>query len=218
MLIVSTWNATNLSSPVTFFISFNCAHDTIFLVFSSKTFSTSRDINALMTHNSHTTVSLSYFLRIRRVKQQFTHNLVHPTFSSNTTKIWSRVRVSAPSWPSPPLYPHFNWPSGFWPCVKSCLVGGSDKYYDKDMSQQRICKDTDAIKYIKPRKRNTSQHGPNTRHVRQITLAKQFKPSVLGYNQQRTVLRNTLYAQRIPKRRNYFPHWHIHQHSSPQSQ
>ena len=29
----------------------------------------------------------------------------------------------------PPLYPHFNWPSGFWPCVKSCLVGGSDKYY-----------------------------------------------------------------------------------------
>ena len=28
---------------------------------------------------------------------------------------------------SPPLYPHFNWPSGFWPCVKSCLVGGSDK-------------------------------------------------------------------------------------------
>ena len=31
----------------------------------------------------------------------------------------------------PPLYPHFNWPSGFWPCVKSCLVGGSDKYYNK---------------------------------------------------------------------------------------
>ena len=28
----------------------------------------------------------------------------------------------------PPLYPHFNWPSGFWPCLKSCLVGGSDKY------------------------------------------------------------------------------------------
>ena len=24
--------------------------------------------------------------------------------------------------------PGFNWPSGFWPCVKSCLVGGSDKY------------------------------------------------------------------------------------------
>ena len=30
---------------------------------------------------------------------------------------------------SPPLYPHFNRPSGFWPCVKSCLVGGSDKYW-----------------------------------------------------------------------------------------
>ena len=29
---------------------------------------------------------------------------------------------------SSPLYPHFNRPSGFWPCVKSCLVGGSDKY------------------------------------------------------------------------------------------
>ena len=28
----------------------------------------------------------------------------------------------------PPLYPHFNRPSSFWPCVKSCLVGGSDKY------------------------------------------------------------------------------------------
>ena len=27
----------------------------------------------------------------------------------------------------PPPYPHFNRPSGFWPCVKSCLVGGSDK-------------------------------------------------------------------------------------------
>ena len=27
-----------------------------------------------------------------------------------------------------PFYPHFNRPSGFWPCVKSCLVGGSDKY------------------------------------------------------------------------------------------
>ena len=40
----------------------------------------------------------------------------------------SRDRVSAPSRPSPPLYPHFNRPSGFWPCVKSCLVGGSDKY------------------------------------------------------------------------------------------
>ena len=40
----------------------------------------------------------------------------------------SRVRVSARSRPSPPLYPHFNRPSGFWPCVRSCLVGGSDKY------------------------------------------------------------------------------------------
>ena len=31
---------------------------------------------------------------------------------------------------SPPLYPHFNRLSGFWPCVKSCLVGGSDKYWE----------------------------------------------------------------------------------------
>ena len=40
----------------------------------------------------------------------------------------SRVRVSARSRPFPHLYPHFNRPSGFWACVKSCLVGGSDKY------------------------------------------------------------------------------------------
>ena len=40
----------------------------------------------------------------------------------------SRVRVSTRSRPSLPPYPHFNRPSGFWPCVKSCLVGGSDKY------------------------------------------------------------------------------------------
>ena len=26
------------------------------------------------------------------------------------------------------LIVNFNRPSGFWPCVKSCLVGGSDKY------------------------------------------------------------------------------------------
>ena len=38
------------------------------------------------------------------------------------------VRVSARSRPSPSLYSHFNRPSGFWPCVKSCLVGGSDNY------------------------------------------------------------------------------------------
>ena len=28
----------------------------------------------------------------------------------------------------PPLYPHFNRPSGFWPCVKPCLVGDIGKY------------------------------------------------------------------------------------------
>ena len=28
---------------------------------------------------------------------------------------------------SPFLYPHFNRPLGFWLCVKSCLVGDSDK-------------------------------------------------------------------------------------------
>ena len=39
----------------------------------------------------------------------------------------SRVRVSARSRPFLPFYLHFNWPSGFWACVKSCLVGASDK-------------------------------------------------------------------------------------------
>ena len=29
---------------------------------------------------------------------------------------------------SPSLNPHHNQPFGHWPCVKSCLVGGSDKY------------------------------------------------------------------------------------------
>ena len=48
----------------------------------------------------------------------------------------SRVRVSARSRSSLPLYPHFNRPSGFWPCVKSCLVGGSDKYHTET---GRIC-------------------------------------------------------------------------------
>ena len=34
---------------------------------------------------------------------------------------------SARSRSSPPLYPYFNRPLGFWPCVKSYLVEGSDK-------------------------------------------------------------------------------------------
>ena len=38
-----------------------------------------------------------------------------------------RVRASTRSWP-PPLYPHFNRPSGFWSCVKPCLVGDIGKY------------------------------------------------------------------------------------------
>ena len=59
--------------------------------------------------------------------------------------------------------------------------------HDKDsMTQHSICKDTNTIKYIKPRMRNTFPHEPNTRHVRQIIPANQFKPSVLGYNLQRT--------------------------------
>ena len=41
--------------------------------------------------------------------------------------------------------------------------------HDKDiMTQYGICKDTDAINYIKLRMRNTSQHELNTRYVRQI--------------------------------------------------
>ena len=54
--------------------------------------------------------------------------LTHWTHIALSGSMTSRIRVSARSRPSPPLYPHFNWPSGFWPCVKSCLVGGSDKY------------------------------------------------------------------------------------------
>ena len=32
---------------------------------------------------------------------------------------------------SPSLYPHFNRPSGFWPCVKSCLVGWQRQIIDQ---------------------------------------------------------------------------------------
>ena len=53
-------------------------------------------------------------------------HLIHIALSGSMT---SRVRVSARFQPSPPLYPHSNQPSGFWPCIKSCLVGGSDKYH-----------------------------------------------------------------------------------------
>ena len=45
---------------------------------------------------------------------------------SSTDKLGSSLG-SFPT--SPPLYPHFHRPSGFWPGVKSCLVGGSDKYW-----------------------------------------------------------------------------------------
>ena len=54
--------------------------------------------------------------------------LTHESHIALSGSMTSRVRVSARSRPSPPFYPHFNRPSGFWPCVKSCLVGGSDKY------------------------------------------------------------------------------------------
>ena len=54
--------------------------------------------------------------------------LTHWTHIALSGSMTSRVRVSARFRPSPPLYPHFNRPSGFWPCIKSCMVGGSDKY------------------------------------------------------------------------------------------
>ena len=54
--------------------------------------------------------------------------LIPSTYIALSGSMTSRVWVSARSRPSPPLYPHFNWPSGFWSCVKSCLVGGSEKY------------------------------------------------------------------------------------------
>ncbi len=56
--------------------------------------------------------------------------LIRPTlhlvgrWAAQTSRVW----VSARYQPSPPLYSHFNRPLGFWLCVKSCLVGDSDKY------------------------------------------------------------------------------------------
>ena len=40
----------------------------------------------------------------------------------------------APGHPSP--NPHFNRPLGHWPCVKSCLVGGSNKYRPRDFEKE----------------------------------------------------------------------------------
>ena len=40
----------------------------------------------------------------------------------------NRVRALVRARPSPPLISTLSWLSGHWPCVKSCLVGGSDKY------------------------------------------------------------------------------------------
>ena len=52
--------------------------------------------------------------------------LVKPTLHlvSRWAAQTSRVRVSAHALPSPPLTPHYN----HWPYVRSCLVGGSNKY------------------------------------------------------------------------------------------
>ena len=49
---------------------------------------------------------------------------------------------------SPPHYPHFNRPSGFWPCVKSCLVGGSDKYRHDMMMMMMMVKIYQNKKYF----------------------------------------------------------------------
>ena len=56
--------------------------------------------------------------------------LIRPTvhlvgrWAAQTCRVWVLARSR------PPPYPHFNRPSGFWPCVKSCLVGGCDKYHE----------------------------------------------------------------------------------------
>ena len=48
-------------------------------------------------------------------------------WATQTSNIWA----SAGTRPTPPLNPHFNRPSGHWPCVKPCLVGGRGKYRKK---------------------------------------------------------------------------------------
>ena len=50
---------------------------------------------------------------------------------------------------SPSLNPHYNRPSSHWPCVKSCLVGGSGRYLTRrpGLPQRR------GIRYI------SQQHG-----------------------------------------------------------
>ena len=54
------------------------------------------------------------------------HSHIAPSEPMSSTDQQGSSLDSFPTFPLP--YPHFNRPSGFWPCVKSCLVGGSDKY------------------------------------------------------------------------------------------
>ena len=52
-------------------------------------------------------------------------------------KLSSRARASARARSSPPPNPHYNQPSGHWPCVKSCLVEGSDNCRGRTGKRER---------------------------------------------------------------------------------
>ena len=62
----------------------------------------------------------------------------HETHIALSGSMISRFRVSARSRHFLPIYPHFYWPSGFWPWVKFCLVGGSAKYRLLGLSRSDI--------------------------------------------------------------------------------
>ena len=90
----------------------------------------------------------------------------------------SRVRVSARSRHSLPLYPHFNRLSGFWPCAKSCLVGGSDKckyirHYIPEMTltdymcQEKEEEDLPALKTVLTIRRLHRKARGKTGHIHQ---------------------------------------------------
>ena len=55
---------------------------------------------------------------------RYSYVLDSSTWSMPPSRTCRKTTVPTYTWTIP-----FNQPSGFWPCVKSCLVGGSDKYH-----------------------------------------------------------------------------------------
>ena len=53
----------------------------------------------------------------------------HPCIALDSSKLQQGSNLA--SFPTFALNSHYNRSSSHWPCVKSCLVGGRDKYWDR---------------------------------------------------------------------------------------